>query len=333
MFVDTATVFIISGHGGRGCVSFHREKYLPNGGPDGGDGGDGGSVFFIGEINLNTLSRFRHTPKLVAQNGQPGSSKNCSGKKGKDLLVKVPCGTMVRNAETEELLCEILEPGIKVMLAHGGKGGRGNQHFATSVNQAPRHVEEGKPGVSYTAALELKVIADVGLVGLPNAGKSSLISVVSHARPKIADYPFTTLRPHLGVIERPDYRSIVMADIPGIIEGAAEGKGLGIQFLKHVERTRVLLAVIDISEFADPPADKAFKIVQQEIKKFGRSLSEKKTLIAVNKIDLDPEQTLLSRFISRLSKEDAQRVYPISTVTRKGLGALITALDRALTAD
>jgi GTPase len=333
MFVDTATVFIRSGQGGRGCMSFRREKYLPKGGPDGGDGGDGGSVYFIGEINLNTLSPFRHTPKLVAQNGQPGGSNNCSGKKGKDLLVKVPCGTIVRDADTEELLCEILEPGVKVLLARGGIGGRGNQHFATSVNQAPRHVEEGKPGVSFTAGLELKVIADVGLLGLPNAGKSSIITAVSGARPKIASYPFTTLRPHLGVIERPDYRSIVIADIPGIIEGAAEGRGLGIQFLKHVERTRVLLAVIDISEFADPPADKAFKTVQQEIKKFGRDLGEKKMLIAANKIDLDPDQKLLKAFMSGLTKKDAKLVFPVSAVTRKGLDALIIALDRALTAD
>jgi GTPase len=333
MFVDTATVFIRSGHGGRGCMSFRREKYLPKGGPDGGDGGDGGSVFFIGEINLNTLSRFRHTPKLVAQNGQPGGSNNCSGKKGKDMLVKVPCGTIVRDADTGELLCEILEPGVKVLLAHGGKGGRGNQHFATSVKQTPRKVEEGKPGVAYTAALELKVIADVGLVGLPNAGKSSLITAVSHARPKIANYPFTTLRPHLGVIDRPDYRSIVIADIPGIIEGAAEGKGLGIQFLKHVERTRVLLVMIDISEYADPPAHEAFKILKQEMKKFGRGVDEKKMLIAANKIDLDPDQKLLKQFISRLKKEEARRVFPVSAVTRKGLGELINALDRALASD
>lgn len=331
MFVDTATVVIKSGHGGRGCMSFRREKYLPKGGPDGGDGGNGGSVYFIGEINLNTLSRFRHTPKLVAQNGQPGGSNNCSGKKGKDLLVKVPCGTIVRDADTEELLCEILEPGVKVLLAQGGAGGRGNQHFATSTNQAPRRAEEGKPGVSFTAALELKVIADVGLVGLPNAGKSSFITAVSHARPKIADYPFTTLRPHLGVIDRPDYRSIVIADIPGIIAGAAEGRGLGIQFLKHVERTRVLLVVIDISEFADPPAHEAFKILRQEMKKFGRDLSDKKMLIAANKIDLDPDQHLLKAFIAGLSKADAKRAFPISAVTRKGLEPLITALDRALT--
>jgi GTP-binding protein len=333
MFVDTAAVFIRSGHGGRGCMSFRREKYLPRGGPDGGDGGDGGSVFFVGDINLNTLSRFRHTPKLVAQNGKPGGSNNCSGKKGKDLLVKVPCGTIVRNADTEELLCEILEPGVRVLLAPGGAGGRGNQHFATSVNQAPHHVEEGKPGVSFAAGLELKVIADVGLLGLPNAGKSSLITAVSRARPKIAGYPFTTLRPHLGVIERPDFRSIVIADIPGIIEGAAEGKGLGIQFLKHVERTRVLLAVVDISEFADPPADKAFNTVLQEIKKFGRGLDEKKMLIAANKIDLDPDRTFLDLFMSGLSRKHAKLVFPVSAATRKGLDALITALDRALSAD
>jgi GTP-binding protein len=333
VFVDTATVLIRSGHGGRGCLSFRREKYRPRGGPDGGDGGDGGSVIFIGDHSLNTLAQFRHSPKLAAQNGRPGRSNNCSGKKGEDRIVKVPCGTMVRNAETEEVLFEIIEPGNPVVVARGGSGGRGNQHFATPTNQAPRHVEKGWPGVEFTACLELKIIADVGLLGLPNAGKSSLITAVSHATPKIADYPFTTLRPHLGVIYFPDYRSIVMADIPGIIEGAAEGKGLGIQFLRHVERTRLLLVVIDISAFAETPSHEALKIVHREIKKFGHGLSDKKMLIAANKIDLDPERTAVKQFVKHLKNADARLVYPISAVTREGLPVLISAIDKLLHSD
>ncbi len=330
MFVDTATVFIKSGHGGRGCLSFHREKYLPRGGPDGGDGGDGGSVIFVGDPNLNTLAQFRHSPKLYAHNGKPGGSNNCSGKKGNDLLVKVPCGTIMREAETGEMMLEIMEPGIPVIVAQGGDGGRGNQHFATPTNQAPRRVEEGWPGVEFKALLELKVIADVGLVGLPNAGKSSLITAVSNATPKIADYPFTTKQPYLGVIDLPGFRSIVMADIPGIIEGAADGKGLGIQFLKHVERTRVLLLMVDISEYADTPAHVALQIVRTEIKKFGHGLAEKELLIAANKIDLDHGRKALSNFMGKLAKKDAKRVYPISAVTHEGVPALITALDRLL---
>ena len=333
VFVDTATVLIKSGHGGRGCLSFRREKYRPRGGPDGGDGGDGGAVIFIGDHSLNTLAQFRHSPKLVAQNGRSGGSNNCSGKKGEDRIVKVPCGTMLRNAETEEVLFEIIAPGNPVVVARGGSGGRGNQHFATPTNQAPRRVEEGWPGVEFKACLELKVIADVGLLGLPNAGKSSLITAVSHATPKIADYPFTTLRPHLGVIYLADYRSIVMADIPGIIEGAAEGKGLGIQFLRHVERTRLLLVVIDISSFAETPAPEALKTVRKEIKKFGHGLSDKKMLIAANKIDLDSERSALKQFLKQLKKDEAKLVYPISAVTRQGLPELITAIDKLLNSD
>ncbi len=330
MFVDTATVFIKSGHGGRGCLSFRREKYLPRGGPDGGDGGNGGSVIVIGDSSINTLAKFRYAPKLFAEDGQPGRSNNCSGRKGKDVVVKVPCGTIVRDAGTEEILFEIIEPGVPLVVARGGDGGRGNQHFASSTNQAPRRVEKGWPGVEYKAVLELKIIADVGLVGLPNAGKSSLISAVSSATPKIAEYPFTTLRPFLGVIDLPGFRTIVVADIPGIIEGAAEGKGLGIQFLKHVERTRILLFVIDISEFADTPPHNALKIVREEIKKFSRELTGKKILIAANKIDLDPECTALQQFIEKIKKADAEKVFPISAVTREGIPALISALDKTL---
>jgi GTP-binding protein len=330
MFVDTATVLIRSGHGGSGCLSFRREKYRPRGGPDGGDGGDGGSVIFVGDRSINTLAHFRFSPRLLAQNGRPGKPYNCSGKKGEDLIVKVPLGTVVRNLETGEMLFEITEPGQAVVVARGGSGGRGNQHFATSTNRAPRHVEKGWPGVEVKALLELKVIADVGLLGLPNAGKSSLLAAVSQATPKIADYPFTTRQPYLGVIPRADQRSIVMADIPGIIEGAADGKGLGIQFLRHVERTRLLLVVIDVSSFADTPAAEALRIVRREIKKFGQGLSRKKMLIAANKIDLDPDRHAFRYFLKQLKKADAGLVYPISAVTREGVPALINAIEKGL---
>lgn len=330
MFVDTAPVLIRSGHGGSGCLSFRREKYRPRGGPDGGDGGDGGSVIFVGDRSINTLAQFRFSPRLLAQNGRPGKPYNCSGKKGEDLIVKVPLGTVVRDLETGEMLFEITEPGQAVVVARGGSGGRGNQHFATPTNRAPRHVEKGWPGVEVKALLELKVIADVGLLGLPNAGKSSLLAAVSQATPKIADYPFTTRQPHLGVIARADQRSIVMADIPGIIEGAADGKGLGIQFLRHVERTRLLLVVIDISSFADTPAFEALRIVRREIKKFGQGLSHKKMLIAANKIDLDPDRHAFCYFLKQLKKADAGLIYPISAVTREGLPVLINAIDKRL---
>ncbi len=333
MFVDTATVFIRSGHGGSGCLSFRREKYRPRGGPDGGDGGEGGSVIFVGDQSLNTLAPFRYAPRLVAQNGRPGKPNNCSGKKGEDLMVKVPLGTVGRKAETGEILFEIIEPGTAVVVAPGGSGGRGNQHFATPTNRAPRRVEKGLPGVAVNVVLELKVIADVGLLGLPNAGKSSLLSAVSQAKPKIADYPFTTRRPYLGVISLPDQRTMVMADIPGIIEGAADGKGLGIEFLRHVERTRLLLAVIDVSSFAETPAAEALHIVCNEIQKFGQGLSHKKMLIAANKIDLDPQRRLFRAFLRQLQQADARRVYPVSAITREGLPELIKAIDKGLHSD
>jgi GTP-binding protein len=330
MFVDTASVIIKSGKGGKGCLSFRREKYKPRGGPDGGDGGDGGDVVFIGDAGMNSLVKFRYSPKLFAQNGKHGSGNNRSGKKGPNLFVKVPCGTIVRNEDTGEVVCEIIEPGRPVTLACGGIGGRGNQHFATSVNQAPRYVQEGRPGSEFKAFLELKVMADIGLVGIPNAGKSSLITAVSKATPRIADYPFTTLNPVVGVIELADYRTMVMADIPGIIEGASHGRGLGIKFLKHVERTKVLLFVVDVSKFADTPPPAALNILRREIRTFGHGLAGKKFLIAANKIDLDPEQESLNRFMAELDGEFAEKVFPISTATRQGLDGLIAALDRTL---
>jgi GTP-binding protein len=333
MFVDYATVLIKAGNGGRGCVSFLRERFKPRGGPNGGDGGDGGDVVLMGDTSVDSLTRFRYTPRLAAENGHPGAGNNCSGKRGKDLLVRVPCGTIVRHAETGDVICEITEPENPVTVAQGGKGGRGNQHFATAVRQAPRYAQKGLPGIEFKAELELKIMADVGLVGLPNAGKSSLISIVSHATPKIADYPFTTLSPVVGVVELDEFRTLVMADIPGIIEGASRGRGLGVQFLKHIERTRVLLLVVDISSFADSAPDAAVAILQHEIQSFGHGLSEKPFLIAANKIDIDPSRAGLQTFLQRLPEGLRSKVYPVSTATREGLRTLLTALDKALLLD
>ncbi len=333
MFVDFASVIIRSGHGGRGCLSFRREKYKPRGGPDGGDGGQGGNVIFIGDAGIDNLSRFRYTPRLFAKNGLPGTGNNCSGKNGDDLIVRVPCGTIVRNAETGETICEITDPDNPVTVARGGKGGRGNQHFATSVNRAPRHFQKGLPGSEFRADLELKIMADVGLVGLPNAGKSSLITAVSHATPRIADYPFTTLNPVVGVIELPAYRTIVMADIPGIIAGASGGKGLGFQFLKHLERTRILLFVVDVSDFADTPPVQALKVLQNEIRTYGHGLAEKPFLIAANKADIDPDGSALNSFLQSIPGHLASNVFSVSAAARNGIDRLVSALDKALQDD
>ncbi len=332
MFVDFTNVIIRSGNGGKGCVSFRREKFMPKGGPNGGDGGNGGNVIVIGDAGLNSLSKYRYSPRLFAKNGNPGTGNNRSGKRGADMLVKVPCGTILRDPETEDILCEIIEPDVPVLIAKGGKGGLGNQHFATSTKRVPRYAQPGLPGVEFRAVLELKVMADVGLVGLPNAGKSSFIQAVSRARPKIGSYPFTTLNPQVGVVELSNYRTMMIADIPGIIKGAAGGKGLGIQFLKHVERTRVLLFILDISPFADQPAAEALAILRRELESFGHGLSEKPYLIAANKVDMDQDDTGLQGLRDSLDADDAARVMTISALRRTGLDSLLEDLYSHVTA-
>ena len=291
-FIDEARISVKAGNGGSGIVSFRREKYIPNGGPDGGDGGDGGSVYVIGTTDLNTLSDFRHTRRFAAKNGGRGQSKNCTGAKGEDIIVEVPLGTIITVQETEEVIADVgdncSEP---VLIARGGFHGLGNTRYKSSTNRAPRQHTTGSEGEGFDLQLELKVLADVGLLGMPNAGKSTFIRSVSAARPKVADYPFTTLHPNLGVVSVAKHRSFVIADIPGLIEGAADGVGLGIQFLKHLQRTKLLLHIIDVQplESDDSAVESAQKILN-ELKKYDESLYQKPRWLVLNKLDLVGEE-------------------------------------------
>jgi GTP-binding protein len=324
-FVDEASLRVQAGNGGRGSTSFRREKFVPFGGPDGGDGGDGGSVYLRAAPGINTLSDFRVVRTYKARSGEGGSGNDCTGRGGEDLFVPVPVGTVVSDEETGEQLGDLVREGDTLLVARGGKGGWGNTRFKSSTNRAPRQFGPGLPGEKRNLALELKVIADVGLLGLPNAGKSTLISAVSAARPKIADYPFTTLHPNLGVVSVGEHRSFVMADIPGLIEGAAEGAGLGIRFLKHLQRTRVLLHLVDIAP-PDPDADpvKDAKAIVGELKKFSKELADKPRWLVLNKIDLLPEKDAEKRcadIVRRLRWKGP--VYRISGVTGKGTRQLM----------
>jgi len=289
-FVDESTIRVEAGKGGNGCVSFRREKYIPFGGPDGGDGGDGGSVFLRADGNLNTLADFRFERRFKAENGEPGAGNNKTGKSGVDLTIQVPVGTEVYDEDTNELLGDLVSDGQVLKVAQGGFHGLGNLRYKSSVNRAPRESKPGTPGEIRNLRLELKVLADVGLLGLPNAGKSTLIRAVSAARPKVADYPFTTLYPNLGVVSVGPHRSFVIADIPGLIEGAAEGAGLGIQFLKHLARTNLLLHIVDVlpPDDADPVA--AVRAIEGELAKFSAELAARQRWLVINKIDLIPEE-------------------------------------------
>ncbi len=285
-FVDEVVIKVVGGKGGNGCASFRREKFIPFGGPNGGDGGAGGSVYLVADPGINTLIDFRYQRNHQALSGQGGMGSDCSGKKGDDLEVLVPVGTLVYDVETQELLGDLTQPGQKLKVAEGGKRGLGNTHFKSSVNRAPRQFTSGSMGETRTLRLELKLLADIGLLGLPNAGKSTFIRSVSSARPKVADYPFTTLYPNLGVVSVSPHRSFVLADIPGLIEGAAEGAGLGIQFLKHLQRTRVLLHIIDIAPLDDSDPVAGAKQIVKELEKFSPDLAEKPRWLVLNKIDL-----------------------------------------------
>ena len=326
-FIDEAVVTVVSGKGGPGCVSFRRERFIERGGPDGGDGGDGGSVIIRADRGRRTLFELRRRKTIRAQNGTPGEGSNKHGRNGEDQVILVPPGTLVTNAETGELIKDFTLEGEEFIVAEGGMGGRGNKRFATSTNRAPRHAQPGIPGIELKIKLELKLLADVGLVGLPNAGKSTLISRISAARPKIADYPFTTLTPSLGMVMPEFGEPFAVADIPGLIQGAHEGTGLGIQFLKHVERTRILIHLIDVSQ-TDPasPLD-AYHLINRELSLYSRDLAEKDQIVVLNKIDLtDTEEKVLS-FKKALA---GKPVMCISAVTGDGISDLIRTLAQAV---
>ena len=322
MFVDQAQIWIKAGDGGHGCVSFRREKFIPKGGPDGGDGGDGGNVYFQAVENLDTLIDFAGKHHWQAQKGQPGSGNNKHGANGDDLVIKVPAGTLIYDTDLDLLLKDLSEIEIKVRVCRGGRGGRGNKSFATAINQTPRNAKPGKPGQQRNLRLELKLIADVGLVGMPNAGKSTLISRCSAARPKIADYPFTTIEPVLGIIELSDFRRFVMADIPGLIEGAHAGAGLGHDFLKHIERTTLIVHILDImpTDGSDPAEN--YKAIRSELEQHSNILAQKQEIIVANKTDLDPDAKAVKELRKKLNTE----VHPISAVTGSGMKELSETL-------
>jgi len=331
-FVDEAIVKVQGGNGGRGAVSFRREKFVPFGGPDGGDGGNGASVYLISAEGINTLADFRYQRTFRAPHGTAGSGNDCTGAGGEDMEVLVPVGTVVYDAETEEQIGDLTQAGQRLLVAKGGKGGWGNAKFKSSTNRTPRKAMPGLPGEKRELRMELKVIADVGLLGLPNAGKSTLIRAVSAARPKVADYPFTTLHPNLGVVAVGEHRSFVMADIPGLIEGAAEGAGLGIRFLKHLQRTRVLLHLVDVSP-PDPEADpvKDAKAIVAELKKFSPELADKERWLVLNKVDLLPEEDVDKRckdIVRRLRWKGP--VFRIAGIARQGTQPLCQAIMQRL---
>lgn len=322
MFIDKAKIIIISGAGGDGMVAFRREKYVPRGGPSGGDGGKGGSVYLKADSGLNTLINFRRKRKFAAEKGENGGAKEMYGKGGEDIIIDVPLGTMVYDNDTNELLADMVHQDQMVLIAKGGKGGRGNTHFATSAVRAPTYAEKGEPGESKEIRLELKVLADVGLIGFPSVGKSSLIRKVSGARPEVAAYHFTTLSPSLGVVNLDETRSFVMADIPGLIEGASQGVGLGHEFLRHVERSRVLIHVLDIagSEGRDPLSD--FEIINNELEIYSPALAQKKQIVAGNKIDLITNQTELEQIKQQIESK-GYSFFPICTLTGEGIKPLL----------
>ena len=333
-FIDEAKIYVAAGDGGNGVASFRREKYEPEGGPDGGDGGRGGSVRVIADRNINTLVEYRYTRKFVAQRGENGASAGCYGKGGKDIALRVPVGTVVTDINTQQVVADLAHDGQTVLIAKGGRGGLGNIHFKSSTNRAPRQCTKGEPGEERDLRLELRVLADVGLLGLPNAGKSTFIRAVSAARPKVADYPFTTMHPNLGVVRVDENKSFVIADIPGLIEGAAEGAGLGIRFLKHLARTRVLLHIIDLAP-PDPEADPVgdARAIVGELEKYSPELAAKPRWLVLNKLDLIPEDERERRvedFRRAYGAPEGTPCFRISAISGDGCRPLIFALQEAL---
>jgi GTP-binding protein len=331
-FVDEATIEVFAGNGGGGCVSFRREKYIPFGGPDGGDGGDGGSVILLGDASLNTMIDYRYTRKFRAEAGSSGKGRNCTGKAGEDLTLPVPIGTTILDEDTGEVLGDIREAGQELLVAQGGFHGLGNTRFKSSVNRSPRQSSPGSAGENRRLKLELKVLADVGLLGLPNAGKSTLIRAVSAATPKVADYPFTTLIPSLGVVKVDSYRSFVVADIPGLIEGASEGAGLGIRFLKHLTRNRILLHLVDVAPLDESDPSEAAVSIVRELERFSPTLASRPRWLILNKVDLIDETLLAERKAAVLSALNwTGPVYEISALSREGTrrlsGDLMTYIE------
>jgi GTP-binding protein len=329
-FLDEVVINLASGNGGKGCVSFRRERFIPKGGPDGGDGGKGGDIIIRASKRLHTLYDFSSKRNIRSQNGGPGRGKNQTGKDGADTIIEVPLGTLVYDQDTGDLLVDLIEEGREILIVPGGKGGKGNSHFATSTNRAPRFAQPGIPGQRKRIRLSLKYIADIGLIGLPNVGKSTLLSRLTAAQPKIDSYPFTTIIPNLGVIEYEDQNSLTLADIPGLIEGASEGKGLGHHFLKHVERTRFLLHLIDITYAPAHRLLEDFYILQDELGKYSPSLTKKEQMVLINKIDLvSPNHDNIKKMMSELSRIGLESL-PISALTGEGLEDLKQTLARKL---
>lgn len=327
MFVDEVRITVKAGRGGDGSCSFRREMFVPRGGPDGGDGGNGGDVVFTASHRLTTLLDLRYQRHYEAEDGKPGGGSHCTGRRGKSVDVMLPVGTVIYDDITGEVLADLVTDGESATIAHGGKGGRGNSHFATSTNRVPTHFEHGTEGEARDLRLELKLLADVGLVGFPNAGKSTLIAAISAARPKIADYPFTTLVPNLGVVRYGEDRSFVVADIPGLIEGAHEGKGLGIQFLRHIERTSLLLQLIDVSEGAIEDSVTSFEVMRNELGAYDPTLAKRPFAVVATKIDAAGDKTRLQS-LQAFCKRRRIRCLPISAATREGLTELITFIGQ-----
>jgi GTP-binding protein len=321
MFIDSAKIFVRSGKGGDGIIHWRREKFIPKGGPDGGNGGVGGDVIFRADKQINTLLDFRYKKKFIAKDGNVGEGSNKEGRSAEPIYIKIPVGTLIRNAETGELIADITEDGQELVIAKGGRGGKGNWVFRSPTNQAPRVCTPGNPGEEYHLELEMKLLADIGLVGFPNAGKSTLISTISAAKPKIADYPFTTLVPNLGMVFFQDGKSFVVADIPGLIEGAHEGKGLGIQFLKHIERTKALLYLVDCTS-EDIKND--LKVLKNELKQFSATLPKKRSIIAITKMDIADDET--KKALKKLKFPKTTAVHFISAATNEGIADLVEAM-------
>lgn len=329
-FIDEAKIYVKAGDGGRGCISFRREKYIPKGGPDGGDGGKGGEVSIVADDGLTSLLDFRYKKNYMAERGEHGQGSNCTGKGGQDIIIRVPVGTIIKDAETGETIDDLTKAGQRIVIAKGGRGGKGNAFFTTSTRQAPKFAQPGEKGEERWLHLELKLLADVGIIGFPNAGKSTLISHISAAKPKVADYPFTTLQPHLGVVRFGEHQDFVIADIPGLIEGAHMGKGLGIKFLKHIERTSLFVHLIDISPQTERDPIKDFETINKELKAFNPDMAKRPQIIVLNKIDVTEARESLTKLLKFFKAKDLT-VFSISAATGEGLDKLVKYVGREVT--